>query len=86
MTNIETLEYTYEDRPHRSHLDDTEALEKYKKEKTANPDALIVLDDLDCGHWGIDVYETQEEKEVFYQNYVSSLKNKWLDRFRQIYK
>lgn len=56
--------------PGSRHLTDAEAIERYGKEKSLHPDALIVLEDLDCGHWNISVYDTEEEKEEF-------VKNKW---------
>lgn len=54
------------------HMTDAEAIERYRKEKSAHPDALVVLDDLDCGHWDISVYSTDEEKEEF-------IRSKWSD-------
>jgi len=56
-------EYSYED--DTPHLNDEEALEAYRRKKARHPDALVVLDDLHCGHWDVEVYKTEEEKEAY---------------------
>lgn len=75
------LEYSYEE--NTRHLDDGEALEKYKREKIANPDAVIVLDDLACGHWEVDVYKTPEEKEGFLRKRLAELLDDFFSPFRK---
>lgn len=64
-------EYTYE--PKRSHLDQSEALNEYKRALKNHPDALVVLDDLDCGHWNVVVLKTAAEKNRFYRRRLNSL-------------
>ena len=65
----EVLEYTYEDRP--DHLTDREAIERYTKMQANHPDALIMLRDLDCGHWQVRMYETEAEKNAFLRRRLS---------------
>jgi hypothetical protein len=66
-TNILEYSYDYERQP----LDDDEALEKYKREKSLHPDALVVLDQFDCGrHWDVKVYKSEEEKEMYLRKRV----------------
>lgn len=73
------LDYSYDDETH--HLDDDEALEKYKREKALHPDALIVLDDLACGHWDVDVYKSSDEKEAFLRKRVDKILEKFANTF-----
>lgn len=73
-------EYSYED--DTCHLDDDEALEIYRREKAIHPDALIVLDDLHCGHWDVEVYRTEEEKEEYLGKRVRGI----LERFARALK
>lgn len=73
-TNI--LEYSYENET--NHLDDGEALEKYKREKVLHPEALIVIEDLNCGHWDVEVYQTEEEKQEYLQKKTRSILDKFL--------
>jgi hypothetical protein len=57
------LEYTYDD---ANPLDDKEAVERYRTEKSAHPDAMVIIDDLGCGsHWQVKTYKTKEEKESY---------------------
>ncbi len=74
------IEYSYEDET--QHLDDGEALEKYKRERALHPDALIILEDLNCGHWDVEIYETEEEKEEYLSERASSI----LDKFLRVFK
>lgn len=69
------LEYTYDEiQP----LDDKEAVERYRIEKSASPDALVIIDDLGCGqHWQVKAYKTKEEKE----NYLLKRIDRILERF-----
>ena len=71
------LEYTYDyDDVHP--LDDREAVEQYQREKAANPDALVTINDLGCGeHWTVRAYKTDREKEAFLRKKAASI---W-DRF-----
>jgi len=76
-TNI--LEYSYDE--NTRHLDDDEALEKYNREKSLHPDAIITLVDLDCGHWDVETYKTSEEKESFLRKKLSSLWGNFFSAF-----
>lgn len=62
-------EYTYE----KNHLTEAEALERYEREKSLYPDGLVVLEDLDCGHWEVNVYRTESEKEIFFQKKLTEM-------------
>jgi hypothetical protein len=78
-TNI--LEYSYDFDP--NHLNDEKALEKYRREKSLHPDALIDLADLDCGHWEVNVYETPKEKERFLNDKLSDLVDRFFSAFKR---
>lgn len=67
----EVLEYTYSERP--EHLTDDEAVAKYSTAKREHPNALVVLRDLDCGHWQVKVYETTAEKNTFLKRRLDSM-------------
>jgi hypothetical protein len=68
------LEYTYdEEKP----LSDAEALDTYTKERAANPDALVVLDQLNCGaHWRVKTYKSNAEKEEYLSGKVKKIFDK----------
>lgn len=57
------LEYTYDEiKP----LDDKEAVEKYRTEKSIDPNAMVIIEDLGCGlHWEVKSYRTKDEKESY---------------------
>jgi len=67
----ELLEYTYEDK--HDHLSEGEALESYTRAKREHPDALVVIRDLDCGHWQIRTYETDAEKNALLRKRLASM-------------
>jgi hypothetical protein len=73
-----TVEYSYEDKKH--HLTDDDTLEAYKKAKSLHPNAIVVLEDLACGHWDVDIYETPEQKESFYKKRLAKIFNQWRNR------
>ena len=54
--------YSYETK--LGHLTERKAIEEYKRAKQANPEALVTLDDLDCGHWAVAVHSTEQEKQA----------------------
>lgn len=69
------LEYTYDE---ITPLDDKEAVEKYRAEKSANPEAMVIIDDLGCGaHWQVKTYRSEQEKE----NYLIKRIDRILERF-----
>ncbi len=67
----EPVEYTYEDRS--DHLSERDALERYARAKREYPNALVILQDLDCGHWQIKTYETDDEKNAFLHRRLGSM-------------
>ncbi len=75
-------EYSYDD--DTRHLEDSEALEKYKSVKALHPDALVVLDDLKCGHWDVEVYKTEEEKQEYLQEAARSFLDRFIEMFRKL--
>jgi len=62
-------EYEYE--PKSSHLSDAEALDPYSAARRDHPDALVVLDDFDCGHWRVQVHTTDAQKEAYLRRYIA---------------
>lgn len=78
-TNI--LEYSYEE--NTRHLNDDEALEKYKREKALHPDALVVLNDHNCGHWDVEVYKTDDEKREYIEERARGFIDSVISMFRK---
>lgn len=74
---VEYAEYEVE----KDHLTGDEALDKFQREKTNHPDAIITLEDFDCGHWEVNTYRTELEKQVFYRSRLSKLFKHVLARF-----
>lgn len=65
------LEYTYED---DKTLSDTQALETYTREKSQNPEALVVIDRLNCGvHWRVSTYKSKREKEEYLRDKIKKI-------------
>lgn len=75
------LEYSYEE--NNRHLDGDEALEKYRREKAKHPDAYVVLDDLECGHWDVEVHETPQEKESFLRKKLNAMLADFFSAFKR---
>jgi hypothetical protein len=73
-----TVEYSYE--TGTRHLTDDEALETFKRAKQSNPDAIVVMDDLSCGHWDVDVYTTDSQKKSYYRKRVDRLYNQLMSK------
>lgn len=69
MAMVEYAEYEIE----KDHLTGDEALERYQREKALHPDAIITLDDFDCGHWEVHTYRTEREKQIFYRTRLARL-------------
>jgi hypothetical protein len=60
------------------HLDEAEVLERYTKEKARHPHAVVTIDKLDCSHFEVNVYETDREKQFFYQKRLARImENLW---------
>lgn len=60
------------------HLSEGEALRRYRSAVIHKaPDSLVVLEDHDCGHWGVAEYSTPEEREVYFKH----LLNKYVTLF-----
>ena len=76
-----TSDYSYENE--KTHLSENDVLESYKKTRMENPGAIVVLKDLDCGHWDVEVYDTPERKEVYYRQSISKLLNKLKVKFNK---
>jgi hypothetical protein len=67
---IETpAEYAYE----TPHLKESEVADRYTREKSRYPDAIVTIDNLDCGHFNVEVYRTENEKQAFYNRHVNRL-------------
>ena len=73
---IKELEANYKEVTETNkHLNDREASDTYRKEKTNNPDAIVTLEELVCGHWNVGVYATPAEKEAFLYNKMVDMVN-----------
>jgi hypothetical protein len=68
---IALAEYKYDEE--QEHLTEKEALARYQSEKSANPNGLVVLDDLSCGHWSVKTYKSDTEKQQFLQIKFSAM-------------
>ena len=77
----EPIEYSY-DEENAQHLSDGEALERYSRARREHPDSLVILRDLDCGHWQIRTYETAEEKNAFLSRRLTSMMRIFWSSFR----
>ena len=59
--------------PIHPHLPESQVLDHYRhvlKSKTG--DTLVVLQDYECGHWGVVEYKTPEERESYLRNTLAS--------------
>lgn len=54
-------------------LSEREATEAYVRAKREDPSALVYLDQLDCCHWSVQVYRTDEDKNEFLMRYYQKL-------------
>jgi len=81
--NLVYDEYKYDS---RIHLGDAEATRKYLEEKSKNPDAYVMLNDLDCGHWAIKTYRTEPQKQKFLQNKWNELIGNFYSRLTNEFK
>lgn len=71
-------EYEYDE----DHLTESEALERFKAERMEHPNALVILQDLRCGHWSVRVYDSAEEKDEFLYERLNSM----FDRLKLFFK
>ena len=67
----ELAEYTYDEQT--AHLSESEAIERYTSLRREKPDALLVLRDLDCGHWRVQAYQTDAEKNAYFRRRLDSI-------------
>lgn len=73
------MSYEYE----KKHLNGKDALERFRKEKASHPNSLITLEDLDCGHWTVNVYETEVEKEAYLRKKLSDMISSFWSSFKK---
>ena len=64
--------YAYDYEEKKDHLDADEALKVFLKERMQN-DALVVLEDLKCGHWNVKVLRTDREKEEYLKERITGI-------------
>ncbi len=57
------------------HLTESEAVTRYSDLRKEKPEALIILKDLDCGHWKISIHETDADKHAYLQGYLQRMVN-----------
>ncbi|HEX8746732.1 MAG TPA: hypothetical protein VF717_05990 [Pyrinomonadaceae bacterium] len=79
MSSIVEYSYEYDN----GHLSEEEALEKYSREKANHPNAIVIIDDLDCGHLEVEVYETEREKQAFYRKKLAEYFDNVWDAFKK---
>lgn len=72
--------YSYES--DSDHLSEKKALARYKRAKSLYPDAIVELQDFDCGHWSVRVYKTPSEKNEYLQRRYRSILSRLLSRLR----
>jgi len=65
---FDEYEYGFE-----AHFDEGEALDRFKLEKAKNPTALVVIEDLPCGHFEVNVLKTEREKQAFYRKKFTNI-------------
>lgn len=63
------VEYAYE----TPHLKESEVLDRYAREKSRHPGAIVTIEDLDCGHFAVEVHESENEKQAFYSRRLHRL-------------
>lgn len=78
----EDLEYAPYDRP-ADHLTAKQAMSRYAKVRSEKPDALVILEDLDCGHWRVNQFETPPEKNAYLLSYLESFRNRLTETIRR---
>jgi len=76
-------EYTPYDRD-SDHLPENEALKLYSAMKASDPEAIVVLRDLDCGHWQVRRYSTQVEKNEYLNRYLRRIYGRFVKAFAHI--
>ena len=74
------LEYSYDEKE-TTHLNSRDALNAYKKAIAIHRDALVILDDLDCGHWNVDVIQSDDEKQAYYGSKARTFYRRFLSNF-----
>jgi hypothetical protein len=74
----EVVEYAPYDQA-EGHLSENEALKRYERVRSEHPEALIILKDLDCGHWKLIVKETEAEKSQYIGDYFSRVLKRFWD-------
>ncbi len=79
MSSTLELEYDYGTAPR--HLDDSEMLDVYQKQQEQHPGAIISLEAHECGHWTVDTYASDPEKQIFY---AKRLANLWANLFKRL--
>lgn len=74
----EYAEYAYH--ADDDHMTESEATERYKAAKAMYPGAIINLEELPCGHYAVNIYRDDWQKDSFYKRIYSSLLRNALDR------
>ena len=77
----EVLEYAPYDQASDEHLTEREAVDRYASARKEDPTALVVLDELDCGHYRIRVKKTDAEKTAYLTRYLRRYYERLLKSF-----
>lgn len=75
---LEYPEYDYES--DNEHMTADEAAERYKSFKASDPQAIVSLEELPCGHYAVNVYKTDWQKQAFIRRTYQSLVRRALSR------
>lgn len=74
IPEFEYQEYEYE--PDSTHLTESEAADRYKTFKAQHPGAIVHLDQLACGHYAVNLYLSDHQKDRFYyQTYLDMVRS-----------
>lgn len=56
-----------------AHFDEDEAVDRYNRERQKHSSALVVIEDLSCGHFEVNVYKSEKDKQAYYRRKLSSV-------------
>ena len=78
---METKEYRYDDNE-LAHMDESDVLDSYRNVREKHRDSLIILEDLDCGHWHVTVHSSDDEKDTVLRDHMRKALRAFSSHFR----